>query len=136
METATRVKTDQHKAAIAQGRIETSAVRAYLEWLKNNKPKRGRKRTVETINARIIVIDAELGSDACSAIDMLRLTQERIDLAAELDEMVMADDAVTLEANFIKHAAGYGAKHGISYVAWLQVGVPAAVLKQAGISRK
>ena len=37
--------TDEHKAALAQGRSEGRAVRDYLDALRANKPKRGRKRT-------------------------------------------------------------------------------------------
>ena len=35
----------EHKAALAQGRSEGKAVRDYLDALRANKPKRGRKRT-------------------------------------------------------------------------------------------
>ena len=44
--------TDEHKAALAKGRNEGNAVRNYLEALRANKPKRGRKRTRESIAAR------------------------------------------------------------------------------------
>ena len=41
--------TDEHKAALATGRNEGNAVRNYLEALRSNKPKRGRRRTRESI---------------------------------------------------------------------------------------
>ena len=37
----------------ASGRTSGNAVRRYLEALENNRPKRGRKRTPESINARL-----------------------------------------------------------------------------------
>ena len=49
-----------HKAAMEQGRAEGRAVRDYLEALRSSKPKRGRKRTAETIEARLARIDDEL----------------------------------------------------------------------------
>ena len=44
--------SDEHKAALAEGRAQGRAVRAYLEALEANKPRRGRKRTVATARAR------------------------------------------------------------------------------------
>jgi hypothetical protein len=44
-------------------------------------------------------------------------------------------DPTTLEAGFIKVAAAYSKRKGISYAAWRAVGVEPTVLKQAGISR-
>src|SRR5689334_9539098 len=40
----TRAMSDEHKAALAEGRAQGRAVRLYLEALEANKPKRGRKR--------------------------------------------------------------------------------------------
>lgn len=37
--------SDDHKAALAEGRAQGRAVRAYLEGLEASKPRRGRKRT-------------------------------------------------------------------------------------------
>ena len=37
------------------------------------------------------------------------------------------------ERAFVEAAAPYGERKGISYKAWREVGVPAAVLKRAGI---
>ena len=45
--------SDDHKAALAQGRHESRVVREYLEALKSTKPKRGRKRTAESIQKRL-----------------------------------------------------------------------------------
>ena len=50
-----------HKAALAVGRAEGRVVRDYLDGLRASKPKRGRKRTAESINARLEAIDASLG---------------------------------------------------------------------------
>src|SRR5437868_8278473 len=74
--------TDSHKAALERGRAEGRVVRDYLEALRSNKPKRGRKRTGDSINKRLAAIDAELAT--ASAIEELQLIQERRDLNTEL----------------------------------------------------
>jgi hypothetical protein len=126
--------TSEHKEALAVGRAEGRAVRAYLEALDTHKPKRGRKRTPESIGARLAKIDAEMpGQDP---LGRLHLAQEKIALQAELAAMSENGiDISSLEAEFIKVAAEYAKRKGISYAAFRLSGVSAAVLKQAGISR-
>ncbi|MEZ5407543.1 MAG: hypothetical protein R2761_05910 [Acidimicrobiales bacterium] len=122
-----------HKEALAVGRAEGRSVRAYLEALDSSRPKRGRKRTKDSINSRLAKIDAEL--EAADALKRLQLTQERLDLIEELGTMDTGVDISELEAEFTRVAKGYAARKGISYAAFRQIGVPAAVLKKAGISR-
>ena len=125
--------TETHKAALERGRAEGRAVRDYLEAMRSNKPKRGRKRTADSINKRLAAIDAEL-LDA-SAIDELQLIQERRDLTAELASLGSGADLSEIEEAFVKVAKGYGERKGISYASWRDVGVSAATLKRAGINR-
>jgi len=125
--------TDEHKAALATGRNEGNAVRHYLEALRSNKPKRGRRRTRESITARLSAIDAEL--ETADPMSELRLRQERRDLQAERDSMGTKVDISALEEGFIAVARSYSARQGISYATWREIGVDAAVLKRAGISR-
>jgi len=63
------------------------------------------------------------------------LVQERMDLQKELEAMGTTVDLSALEAAFVKTAAKYAQRKGISYAAWRELGVPADVLKKAGISR-
>jgi hypothetical protein len=125
--------TDEHKAALAAGRSEGRAVRDYLEALRNNKPKRGRKRTPESISKRLDAISDEL-VDA-DPVQELRLIQERLDLQAELASAEHAVDMSAIEAEFVKVAKSYSERNGFSYTAWRTIGVEASVLKKAGISR-
>ncbi len=122
-----------HKEALAVGRAEGRSVRAYLEALDSSRPKRGRKRTKDSISSRLDKIDAEL--EAADALKRLQLTQERLDLIEELASMDTGVDIGELEAEFTRVAKGYAARKGISYAAFRQIGVPAAVLKKAGITR-
>jgi hypothetical protein len=123
----------QHKAAMEQGRAESRAVRDYLEALRSSKPKRGRKRTPDSIKKRLDEIDREL-VDA-SAITELQLVQERRDLTAELESMGSSVDIAELEAAFVQVAKSYADRKGISYGSWRDVGVSATTLKRAGITR-
>lgn len=122
-----------HKAAMERGRAEGRVVRDYLEALRSNKPKRGRRRTTETINARLAKIDQELAE--ATAIDELRLLQERRDLDDELTSMDGGVDIAELEESFVSVAKAYGERKGIAYATWRDVGVPPATLKRAGIGR-
>ena len=125
--------TDEHKAALAAGRFEGRAVRDYLDVLRNSKPKRGRKRTPDSIAKRLTAIDAEI-LDA-DPIRELKLVQERLDLQAELAAGGDTVDITEREAEFIKVAKAYSTRNGISYAAWRAIGVEAAVLKAAHIAR-
>ncbi len=125
--------TDEHKAALAVGRAEGRAVRDYLEALKANKPKRGRKRTAESIKSRLAAIQSEL--DEADPLSEVKLVQEQMDLEAELAGMGSGVDMTALEKSFVKVAKSYSARQGISYAAWRKVGVEASVLKAAGIGR-
>lgn len=125
--------TDEHKAAMAEGRNQGRIVRDYLEALRANKPKRGRKRSADDITARIKTIEDAL-TDA-TPIEELQLVQERRDLSDELDAMTAETHIETYEEPFVRIAADYGKRKGISYQSWRDVGVSAAVLKQAGIGR-
>ena len=126
--------TDTHKAAMAQGRNEGRAVRAYLEALRANKPKRGRKRTGDSIKKRLAAIDEALPS--ADALSELRLIQERRDLADELASIGETVDINSTELAFVDVAKSYSERQGITYASWREVGVPASVLTKAGISRR
>jgi len=136
MATKARRKTqmsDDHKAALAVGRTEGRVVRRYLDALEANKPKRGRKRTPDSIQRRLKAINAELGET--DRLNELKLVQERMNLELELASLGARQDLAGLEAEFVKVAKAYSRRQGISYAAWRAVGVPAAVLKKAGVSR-
>ena len=76
--------TDEHKAALAEGRAQGRAVRAYLEALEAHKPKRGRKRTPESMRTRLDVIDSTI--DDADPMSRLQMVQERMDLVAALEQ--------------------------------------------------
>ena len=75
--------SNEHKAALAEGRNQGRSVRRYLEALEAHKPKRGRKRTPESVQKRLVRIEADLVT--ADPLKRLQLIQERLDLQAELD---------------------------------------------------
>jgi len=123
----------QHKEALALGREQGRVVRRYLEALEAHRPKRGRKRTPESIKKQLAALDQKLA--AADPLNRLLLTQERMDLEAEVTAKEEALDPTELEDEFVQAAADYGRRKGISYAAWRGAGVPPTVLKQAGIRR-
>lgn len=125
--------SDDHKAALAVGRNQGRAVRRYLEALVAHKPKRGRKRTPESMRKRLDRIEVELST--AELLKRLQLIQERLDLKAELDATGHKVDLTGLEQDFVHAAAAYSTRKGISYAAWRELGVEPSVLTRAGISR-
>jgi hypothetical protein len=123
----------EHKKALAIGREESRAVRRYLEAIEAHKPKRGRKRTSEGIEARLRQIEAKL--PAADPLTRVHLMQERINLQNELANKEEAVDLAALERDFVSAAKGYGERKGITYAAWRAAGVDATVLRRAGIPR-
>lgn len=125
--------SDDHKEALAEGRQQGRAVREYLEALEQHKPRRGRKRTPESIERQLAKIEGELAS--ADPMKKLLLIQDRIDLTSELSSFGETVDITALEDAFVGSAAAYSERKGISYAAWRELGVDAAILKRANISR-
>ena len=136
MATSKRTKSpmsDEHKAALAEGRNQGRAVRRYLEALDENRPKRGRKRTEESVARDLARTEEELAT--ADALRRLELIQRRLDLQVELEKMGTTVDLSALEAEFVAVAKGYAERKQISYEAWHEAGVSASTLKAAGITR-
>ena len=123
----------QHKEALAVGREQGRAVRRYLEALEANRPKRGRKRTTDSVKRQLTSVEQRL--DSADPLNRLHLVQERRNLKDELDRKDRSVDMSALEREFVKAAPAYGERKGISYAAWREAGVSAAVLRRAGIQR-
>lgn len=125
--------SQEHKDALALGREQGRAVRRYLEALEAHRPKRGRKRTPESIQKRLADIEARM--EEADALTRLQLRQERMDLQAELAAKSNGVDLAQLEDEFVQAARDYGERKGITYAAWREQGVDPGVLRRAGIRR-
>ena len=71
-----------HKAALAKGHEEGRIVRRYLEALESSKPRRGRKRTPDSIRKRLGSIDSTLAT--ADPLSRLHMVEEKQRLEAEL----------------------------------------------------
>lgn len=124
--------SDEHKAALKQGRLEAREITAYLAALGTRR--RGRPVTRESLSARIAELGARIEREP-NPLKAVELRQERLEVEARLAAMGAAVDMEALEAGFVRYAKGYAERKGISYAAWREAGVPAAILKRAGIGR-
>ena len=120
--------SNSHKAALAEGREQGRAVRRYLEALEAHKPKRGRKRTPESVQKRLTVIEEKLPD--VDPLSRLQLVQERLNLQRELAAADTTVDLSALEEEFVAAAGPYGQRKGISYAAWREAGVDPSVLRR------
>lgn len=122
-----RPMSDDHKQALAEGRTQGKAVRAYLSALETTKKPAGRKpqQTPEEVQQQI---DAE--PDPAKRLELI---QRRIDLEARAAATKETPDLEKLEADFVEVAKPYAERRGITYSAFRELGVPAKVLKDAGI---
>jgi uncharacterized protein YicC (UPF0701 family) len=125
--------SDTHKAALAEGREQGRAVRRYLEALEAHKPRRGRKRTPESMEKRLTAIEDKLAQ--ADPLTRLQLVQERMDLERQLEAADSTVDMQALEDEFVKAAPDYSRRKGITYAAWREAGVDPAVLRRAGVRR-
>ena len=128
-----RTMSDEHKAALEVGRQSGRAIGEYLDAVAAHKPKRGRKRTPETVQRQMREVDDIIGSATGTA--RVELVQRRRDLEVELAGLSAQVDLEMLETGFLKYAKDYANRKGISYGAFREVGVPADVLDKAGINR-
>jgi hypothetical protein len=129
-----RSMSAEHKAALAEGRNLSRSVGRYLDALEAHKPKRGRKRTPESVKKNLAAVQESLKT--ASGARRLELIQQRRGLEVEMAGMQAGGpDLSALEKEFVRSAKGYSERKGITYGAWREFGVPAEVLRKAGISR-
>jgi hypothetical protein len=125
--------SDEHKAALAEGRAQGRAVREYLAALDAGR-KPGRRIDKDAVESRIAEIQSSIDEEPDPA-KRVELIQKRLDQEAKLIELQDEVDIEALEEGFVESAAPYSERKGITYAAWREAGVPAAVLKRAGIKR-
>ena len=128
-----RKMSDEHKAALAKGREQGRAVREYLAALEQER-KPGRPVDRGSIEAKLPEIQSKIDAEPDPA-KRVELIQKRLDLEERLVELGDAPDIDQLQRDFVSAAAEYSERKGITYPAWREAGVPAAVLKEAGIKR-
>lgn len=131
---APRKMSASHKAALAEGRQVSSIVDRYLSALHVPK-QRGRKVSLASLQSRLAATEEKLkhatGVARLTAAQDVRDLRKRVAAAASAG----ASDIKSLEAAFVRVAKKFSEKRGIGYGAWRDAGVPAQVLKRAGVRR-
>jgi hypothetical protein len=112
----------------------SATVNRYLAAVHTPK-RRGRKVSKATLTQRLA--DARGRVKTTRGVDKLLAAQEVRDLQAKLAEAATtsAVDVKIQEAAFVKVAKKFSVNRGVGYGAWRDAGVPAEVLKRAGIAR-
>lgn len=125
--------TEAHKKALAKGRAQARAVKDYLA-ARETESKRGPKVTPEKLRDRIASTREAIANEDDPA-RRVELIQQRINDEERLDSLQDQPDMESLEAAFVDAAAEYSERKGITYTAWRELDVPAAVLRKAGVPR-
>lgn len=123
--------SQDHLDSLAKGRRASPAIRSYLAAVTNKRPRGRKPRPADQV---IPEIEKQIAdeTDPLTLVKLhsqLRKEQERASIEA------YEVDGQALEDGFVEYAAWYSTQHGITYADWRMVGVPAAVLKRAGVPR-
>jgi len=95
--------------------VELTAVRRYLEALCGWRD--------DDVERQLAELRDEIA--VARGVERLMLVQRRLDLES--------GGRGAREREFVRHAAGYSRRKGITWAAWRQIGVPAAVLRRAKV---
>ncbi len=131
---AARTMSSSHKKALSEGRALSSTVDRYLAAV-NTPKRRGRKVSKATLVQRLANAQQRLKS--AKGVDKVLAAQEVRDLQTKIARLNAANafDVKSLEDAFVKIAKRFGDNRGIGYGAWRDAGVPAEVLRRAGVTR-
>jgi glutathione S-transferase len=110
-------------------RVETNAVAAYLTALRAPKVAPRSRANLERRRAQF----EQWLSEESSPIREVEPIQRRLDVDAQLARIDQAARLPELEEAFVKVAASWATRTGISAAALREVGVPARVLAKAGL---
>jgi hypothetical protein len=131
---AQRKLSASHKQALAEGRTMSATVDRYLSAV-NTPKRRGRKVSRDALVERLA--EARARAKSATGVEKVLAAQDVRDLQARIADMndASGNDIKSLEAAFVKIAKRFGENRGIGYGAWRDAGVPATVLKKAGVAR-
>lgn len=129
-----RTLTAAEKTKMARGRKQANTVDRYLKQLERLKTHDKRQASLSPEELEIEAEGLAIALETAEGVQRLQLLQRREDLQRLALEAVPQEDEALVEA-FIEVAAVYGERKGISYSTWREVGVPAEVLRRAGIKR-
>lgn len=117
------------KAQAQSAHHQTRVVRYYLESLHAPRPQG--KRTREWLTEQVALLPERIHEEQ-DAVQRLVLQQKLIDCTQDLE--ALEGNGEDVEADFVKVALLFSERRGVSYAAWRAEGVPARVLREAGLS--
>ena len=124
---------EEHKQALAEGRRQARIIKRYLEAL--NSRQRGRTSDPMKIQAKIKDIEAQIEKEE-DPLKRVELHQRRLDTEEALGAGQGVAKIADLENEFAEYVKDFSERKGLTYSAWREVGVPAKVLREAGVPRK
>jgi hypothetical protein len=129
-----RTLSASHKRALAEGRTMSATVDRYLAAV-NTPKRRGRKVSQAALVERLGA--AQERAKSATGVERVLAAQEVRDISSRISAMQSTGgtDLKALENAFVRVAKTFGEKRGIGYGAWRDAGVPAVVLKRAGVAR-
>lgn len=123
----------EQKRAMAEGRAQAKAVRSYLDLVADGQHNKDTP-PVEDLEAERAELHRKI-DEAQDSLHRLELIQRRLDVEAQLAQAPDVD-VVAAERGFIEHAAAYAERKGLSWPAFRDAGVPASVLREAGLPQR
>ncbi|MGH8945707.1 MAG: hypothetical protein ACRDVL_06130 [Acidimicrobiia bacterium] len=120
----------EHKEALARGRKEARAVKAYLKAIDERTS--GRQPSKGTLQNRLDKVNQKIEAtqDPLKTVDLL---QSKLDIEKTLSRVGDQDDFEETQKAFVENVRPYSERKGITYTAWREFGVPAKVLRAAGL---
>lgn len=87
----------------------------------------------DVVERAVAVYDAELIPAAPSLVVELKLRQRRRDLADAAERLRSSANGSGPRELFVRHGGAWAAEHGIDYATFRDMGLPASLLRAAGI---
>lgn len=115
--------SEENKAKVQEGMAQGRAIRQYLELVNTET---FRKRGPRARSAEAIQLQISLALDPVERLKLRSQYREALEI-----EMTEAD----LVKAFLEHVVPFSERYGVTYGDWREEGVPASILKEAGITR-
>lgn len=128
---AVRALLEQYAAAAARGKQGRVDEVVRLGRIGRGLPSSTRDPAV--VEQVLAIYDAEVIPRAPNALAQLRARQRRRDLAAALEQLRASGNGSGPRAVFVEGGARWAAANGIEYATFRDMGLPAGLLRDAGI---
>lgn len=128
-----KTMSEEHRKALVLGKAQATIVRDYLEALaRANKPKTGRL-SAEKLKTKLADVTKQIETET-DPLKRLSLFKDQRNYGDQLIERQAETMPPELEQAFIDVASDYAERLGYQYSDFRELGVPAAVLRDAGFT--